>query len=457
MNPGTTSAEVDLQGIRDIDGKHVWHPMMNHAALEANPLSVITRADGCTITDGEGNEYMDAMAALWCVNIGYGRKEVAEAAYQQLLELPYYPLTQINPPAAKLAARLAETLPGDLSRIWFVNSGSEAVDTAIKIARAWGKHNGGRFKIIARYQGYHGGNIGGASLTGQTRRRVQFEPLMPGVIHVQAPYFYRSGAASEEELAARCAEELESVIRYQGPETVAAFIAEPVIGGGGVIPPPADYLKRMREVCSRYGVLMIADEVITGFGRTGEFFASDLYGIEPDVMTLAKGLSSAYLPIGATAVTEEIFQTLNAEGDSGFMQINTYGGHPASCAAALKNLEIMLEEDLAGNARRVGKTLGGALGRLRDIPCVGDVRGVGLIWGVELVEENGDPLPTEATGRVLSYIKEEGVIAGKNAGWADGPSNTLTLAPPLILTDEQAGKIASAFEAALRKFHSKGG
>ncbi len=456
MNPGTVSADVDVKAIRNIDGKHVWHPMLNHGTLEANPLSVITRADGCTITDGEGNDYLDAMAALWCVNIGYGRKEVADAVYQQMLELPYYPLTQINPPAAKLAAKLAEILPGDLNRVWFVSSGSEAVDTAIKIVRAWGKQNGGRFKIIARYQGYHGGSIGGTSLTGQTKRREQFEPLMSGVIHVQAPYLFRSSASSEEELAARCAEELENVIRYQGPETVAAFIAEPVIGGGGVILPPADYLKRMREVCSRYGVLMIADEVLTGFGRTGELFASDLYGVEPDVMTLAKGLSSAYLPIGATAVTDDVFDALNAEGEMGFMQINTYGGHPASCAAALKNLEIMLDEDLAGNARRVGKTLGEALGRLRDIPCVGEVRGVGLIWGVELVEENGDPLSTEATGRVLSYIKEEGVIAGKNAGWADGPSNTLTIAPPLILTDEQAGKIASAFDTALRKFHAEG-
>jgi adenosylmethionine-8-amino-7-oxononanoate aminotransferase len=456
MNPGISSAEVDVQEIRDLDGKHVWHPLMNHSGLAENPLGVMVRADGCTITDGEGKEYLDAMAALWCVNIGYGRKEVADAAYQQLLELPYYPLSQINPPAAKLAAKLAEILPGDLSRIWFVNSGSEAVDTAIKVARAWGKLQGGRFKIIARYQGYHGGNIGGSSLTGQTKRRAQFEPLMSGVIHVQAPYFYRSSAQSEEELAERCAEELEAVIRYQDPQTVAAFIAEPVIGGGGVIPPPADYFKRMREVCERYGVLMIADEVITGFGRTGALFASDLYEIKPDVMTMAKGLSSAYLPIGATAVTEEVFQKLNSEGDLGFMQINTYGGHPACCAAALKNIEIMLDEDLTGNAQKVGQTLGEALGRLRDIPCVGDVRGVGLVWGVELVQENGDPLSTEATGRVLSYVKDEGVLVGKNAGWADGPSNTITISPPLILTEAQAGKITSSLDSALRKFHSEG-
>jgi adenosylmethionine-8-amino-7-oxononanoate aminotransferase len=450
------AAELDLGEIRELDRAHVWHPFLNHGTLEENPLGVILKAEGCSVWDGEGREYLDAMAALWCVNIGYGRKEVAEAAYRQLLELPYFPLSQINVPAARLAAKLAEILPAPLERIWFSNSGSEAVDTAIKIARAWGKLKGGRYKIIARYQGYHGGTMGGASLTGQTRRRAPFEPLLPGVIHVQAPYFYRSGLASEFEMAERCEAELDAVIRYQDPDTVAAFIAEPVIGGGGVIPPPADYLKRMREVCDRHGVLMIADEVITGFGRTGELFASDLYGIRPDIMTMAKGLSSAYLPIGATAASQEIFEVINAEGEPGFQQINTYGGHPVSCAAALKNIEILLEEELAGNAREVGKGLGEALEKLRDIPCVGDVRGVGLLWGVELIEENGDPLSTEATARIVSYVKEEGVLIGKNAGVADGSSNTITLAPPLILTEEQAGKIASAVEAGLRKHLAEG-
>ncbi|MFP6870868.1 MAG: aminotransferase [Nitrospinota bacterium] len=455
MNP-ESAAEVDLQQIRDLDKAHVWHPFLNHSGLDENPLDMIVRGEGCTVTDGEGKEFLDAMAGLWCVNIGYGRKEVAEAVYRQLLELPYYPLSKITLPAARLASKLADILPGNIERIWFVNSGSEAVDTAIKIARSWGRRNGGRYKIIARYQGYHGGNIGGASLTGQTARRVPFEPLMPGVIHVQAPYFFRSGASSETELAERLAEELDAVIRYESPGTVAAFIAEPIIGGGGVILPPADYLKKMREVCTRHGVLLILDEVITGFGRTGELFASDLYGVKPDIMTMAKGLSSGYLPIGATAVTDDVFQVMNGEGDTGFMQINTYGGHPASCAAALKNLEIMLDEDMPQNARRVGEGLGTALKKLKDIPCVGDVRGVGLLWGIELVDEGGDPLPGEETAQVVSYVKNEGVLIGKSSGIAEGPSNTLTIAPPLILTEEQAARVATAIEVGLTKFQAGG-
>ena len=454
MNPAIAEAE----SLRTMDREHVWHPLMNHSGMEENPLDVVVKARGSTIQDASGKEYIDAMAGLWCVNIGYGRDEVARAAYEQMLELAYYPLTQVNPPAAKLADRLASLLPEGVERVWFVNSGSEAVDTAIKLARAYGRLNGGRrYKIIARHQGYHGATIGGASLTGQTLRRAMFEPLLPGVIHVSAPYFYRSNADTEEELASRCADELDEVIRYEDPETVAAFIAEPVIGGGGVIPPPADYLKRMREVCRKHGVLFIADEVITGFGRTGQLFASDLYEIEPDIMTMAKGLSSAYLPIGATATTNEIFEALNSEGDSGFLQINTYGGHPVACAASLKNLEIMMDEELPARGAKVGAYLGGLLGKLSDIPCVGDVRGVGLIWGVELIEEDGAPLSTAATAKVLAYAKEGGVIFGKNAGIAAGPSNTVTISPPLVLTEEEAERAASVLDTALRRVQAESG
>ncbi len=454
MNPAIAEAE----SLRTMDKEHVWHPLMNHSGMEENPLDVVVKARGSTIQDASGKEYIDAMAGLWCVNIGYGRDEVAKAAYEQMLELAYYPLTQVNPPAARLGQRLASLLPEGVERVWFVNSGSEAVDTAIKIARAYGRLNGGRrYKVIARHQGYHGATIGGASLTGQTLRRAMFEPLLPGVIHVSAPYFYRSNADTEEELARRCADELDEVIRYEDPETVAAFIAEPVIGGGGVIPPPADYLKRMREVCRNHGVLFIADEVITGFGRTGQLFASDLYEIEPDIMTMAKGLSSAYLPIGATATTNEIFEALNAEGDTGFLQINTYGGHPVACAASLKNLEIMMDEELPARGAKVGAYLGGLLGKLSDIPCVGDVRGVGLIWGVELIEESGAPLSTAATAKVLAYAKEQGVIFGKNAGIAAGPSNTVTISPPLVLTEEEAERAASALDTALRRVQAESG
>ena len=441
---------LNSQEIIDKDLAHVWHPMMNHSNFKKDPLKIMTQASGCTIIDSEGKEYLDAMAGLWCVNIGYGRKEIADAVYEQMSELSYYPLSQINPQSAKLAAKISDITPKNLQHVWFVNSGSEAVDTAIKISRAWGKRNGGRFKIIARYQGYHGATLGGVSLTGQTLRRLDFEPLLPGVVHVHAPYFYRSSAKDEEELTDRCIEELDSVIRYQGPETVAAFIAEPIIGGGGVILPPRNYLKRIREVCDRYGVLMICDEVITGFGRTGELFASDFFEVQPDIMTMAKGLSSGYLPIGATVVTDRIFSDLNTEGDTGFLQINTYGGHPVSCAAAIKNLEILIDEKMVENSRDVGKYLGNVLAKLNDFPCVGEVRGVGLLWGVELIEEDGSPLSTSATSKILSFAKEKGVILGKNAGIACGPSNTITISPPLILSEGEADLIGSVLGDALR-------
>lgn len=449
------AAPMDVKEIRELDKAHVWHPFLNVRSLDASPIDVLASAEGCTVTDAGGKTYIDAMAGLWCVNIGYGRKEVADAAYQQLLRLPYAPLSLIHEPAARLAGKLASMLPDGLEHIWFVNSGSEANDTIIKMVRNWGTKNGGRYKIIARYQGYHGGTIGATSLTGQTHRREDFGPLLPGIIHVQAPYFFRSSAKSEEELAERCAEELDAVIRYQRPDTVAAFIAEPVIGGGGVIPPPADYLQRMREVCDRHGVLMVFDEVITGFGRTGQLFAAQTYGVTPDIMAMAKGLSSAYLPIGAVAVNDKVFDALNPEDGSFFAQINTYGGHPACCAAALKNLEILTGEDLPANARKIGAYLGGKLKKLSDIPCVGDVRGVGLIWGVELVEENGDPIATADTGKILKYAHDEGVLFAKNAGIADGPANTVTISPPLILKEEEADKIAAALEKALRRYQSE--
>ena len=442
---------LNSQEILEDDRAHVWHPMMNHYNLNKDPLKIMTHASGCRIVDSEGKEYLDAMAGLWCVNIGYGRKEIAEAAYEQMVQLSYYPLSQVNPQSVKLAAKISEITPESLQHVWFVNSGSEAVDTAIKISRAWGKRNGGRFKIIARYQGYHGATFGGVSLTGQTQRRLDFEPLLPGVVHVQAPYFFRSSAKDEDELTNRCIEELDSVIRYQGPETIAAFIAEPIIGGGGVILPSKNYLKRVREVCDTYGVLMICDEVITGFGRTGQLFASDLFEVQPDIMTMAKGLSSGYLPIGATAVSDRVFSDLNSEGDTGFLQINTYGGHPVSCAAAIKNLEILINEKMVENSRDVGKYLGDILKRLNDYPCVGEVRGVGLLWGVELVEEDGTPLSTNATSKILAFAKQRGVILGKNAGIANGPSNTITISPPLILSKDEADLIGSVLSDALRE------
>ncbi|MFQ5894364.1 MAG: aspartate aminotransferase family protein [Nitrospinota bacterium] len=450
---------LSVQELRALDRAHVWHPLLQHRDLERRPLSVMVRAEGCSVWDAEGREYLDAMAGLWCVNIGYGRKEVADAAYAQMLKLPYYPLSQIHEPAVRLAAKLAELLPEGLDRFFFVNSGSEAVETALKMARAWGWQNGGRYKVIARYRAYHGLTLGATSATGQTLRRQAFEPLVPGFSHARPPYCYRCpwGHTASPRCCLQGVSEVEDIIRYQGPETVAAVIAEPIIGGGGVIPSPDGYLEGLREVCDRYGCLLILDEVITGFGRTGKLFACEHWGVVPDIMVLAKGIGSAYLPLAATAARESVFEVFCREGAPHFAQVSTYGGHPAACAAGLANLEILVGEGLVENAREVGEHLGRGLGQLRDFPLVGDVRGRGLIWGVELVEEDGAPLAAEETTRVVGLVRDRGVIVGKNSDTVAGVQNVLTVAPPLILNRQQADRIVDALAGALRAHQSARG
>ena len=273
--------------------------MMQHAGLAPGDLMVVVSGDGCEVTDADGKTYLDAYAGIWNVNVGYGRQEIIDAVNVQMQELAFYPQTQISVPAARLAARLAELLPGDLNHLFFVNSGSEANETAIKVARQYGRltHPGeNRYKIICRYQGYHGFTMGAMSAMGQTLRRSQYEPLAPGFVHVEPP----SGSAHGPD-------EIAQVIEREGPDTVAAILAEPIIGGGGVLVPPDEYLPGLRELCDQYGLLLMLDEVITGFGRTGKLFACEHWGVVPDVMQIAKGLSSGYLPIGACAVSDKVF------------------------------------------------------------------------------------------------------------------------------------------------------
>ena len=273
-----TISQTDLspEDYRRIDRAHVWHPIFQHQALENTDLTVIKEAHGTTIIDSEGNQYLDALSGLWNVNVGYGRKQIADAVYEQMQQLSYYPLSQINVPATLLADKLAELLPGDLKHVYFSNSGSEANETSIKIARQYGrqKYPGqNRHKIIARYRGYHGFTYGAMSATGQTQRRKVFEPLVPGFLHAQPPYCYRCPLGKyHPECGVACANEIEQIVQWEGVDTVIAVIAEPIIGGGGVIVPPDDYLPKLREICDRYGLLLILDEVITGFGRTGAPF-----------------------------------------------------------------------------------------------------------------------------------------------------------------------------------------
>lgn len=432
---------------RQVDKAHVWHPLFQHQRLEETTLAVFESAHGTTVVDAEGREYLDAYAALWNVNVGYGRQAIADAVYEQIQKLPYYPHSQINVPATLLAEQLADCLPGDLNHVYFCNSGSEANETAIKIARQYGRQTypgQNRYKIISRYRGYHGFTYGAMSATGQARRRKAFEPLVPGFPHAHPPYCYRCPLGLEpSSCGIACADEIERIIQGEGPETVIAIIAEPIIGGGGVIDPPDEYLPKLRQICDDYGLLLILDEVITGFGRTGKMFACEHWDVQPDLITLAKGLTSGYLPLGACVASTQVFNTFLGDADENreFAQVCTYGGHPVACAAGIENLKILQEERLSENAEKVGTHLLSKLETLNTLPIVGDVRGKGLMLAVEFIEPDGTHLATAKTNLIIAQLREKGIIVGKIGHAVEEPENIIYIAPPLILTEAEADRI----------------
>ncbi|MBM3239438.1 aminotransferase class III-fold pyridoxal phosphate-dependent enzyme [Candidatus Poribacteria bacterium] len=468
-----------------LDKKYSWHPLFQHSLLETQELMLITEAHGTTVVDSEGNEYLDAFSGLWNVNIGYSRHEVAQAVYEQMKQLSYYPQTQVTIPPVLLAEQLISLLKSspssksenDLNRVVFVNSGSEANETALKMVRQYGlqKYQGqNRYKVISLYRGYHGFTYGAISASGQTPRRRKFEPLLPGFCHVHPPYCYRCAySLSYPECDIACANVIERTIQAEGTDTVIAVMVEPIIGGGGVIVPPDEYLPKLRDICDRYEILLILDEVITGFGRTGTLFAHQrcslrsptpsaygslrsptpsAYGnVQPDIITLAKGISSGYLPLGACVAKEHIFEAFTGKPEDRleFAQVSTYGGHPVCCAAGLANLKIMLEEKMCENAEQVGNYLMSQLKELIRLPIVGDIRGKGLIIAIELVEGDKVPLSTAKTKRVQQLMKEHGILVGRVSYAADGDENILYLAPPLILTKAEADKIVAALNDSL--------
>jgi taurine-pyruvate aminotransferase len=433
----------------------LWRPFTQHALRQ--PPMVLAEGRGCTVVDAEGNEYLDAMAGLWCVNVGYGQERLVEAAARQMRQLPYTSLSRPAPAALELAERLAGLLPGDVNHVQFLNSGSEAVEAALKIARQCQRQRfprENRHKIIARYRGYHGWTMGALGATGQYVRKTHFEPLMAGFIHVRPPDTFRLFAGlSPSEAARQLARELEDVIEFEGPETVTAFIGEPIIGGGGIIVPPDEYWPAIRQICDKYNVLLIQDEVITGFGRTGQWFGCQNWGIVPDIMTLAKGISSGYLPLAATAATDKVFDAFKGDPADNvqFNQVSTYGGHPVACAVGLENLAIIAEQGLVANAARVGERLQAGLRELRSQhPIVGDVRGKGLLCGVELaVPGTTDPLPAEQVNQVIAEAQKRGVLVGKNTSTVKRLECVITLAPPLVATDADIERIVDVLDAAL--------
>ncbi|WP_019241611.1 MULTISPECIES: aspartate aminotransferase family protein [Bacillus] len=435
------------------DDQYVWHSMKPY-----NPKVTIVaeKAEGAWITDIEGNRYLDAMAGLWCVNVGYGRTELADAAYEQLKEMAYFPLSQSHIPAIKLAEKLNKLL-NDEYVIFFSNSGSEANEAAIKIARQYHQQNGqhNRYKIISRYRAYHGSTIGTLAATGQAQRKYKYEPLAPGFVHIAPPDSYRDENNGHDPEDLQSVKEIDKVMTWELSETVAAMIMEPIITGGGVLIPPEGYMKAAKKVCEKHGALLIVDEVICGFGRTGKAFGFMHEDVKPDIITMAKGITSAYLPLSATAVKKEIYEAFKGtEEYDYFRHVNTFGGNPAACALALKNLKIMEEEQLFERSKQLGKAVVRDLANLLyDHPFVGDVRGRGLLIGIELVgdKRTKTPLDVVLVNEVIAICKQKGVIIGKNGATVAGYNNVLTLSPPLSITQDELDFLVSTLSSALDK------
>jgi len=442
--------------LKDMDRSRLWHAMSPYRGGTAEPM-IAAEAKGAWITDAEGKRYLDGMSGLWCVNVGYGREELAKAAYDQLVKMSYYPLSQSHEPAILLAEQLSDWLGGDYV-VFFSNSGSEANETAFKIARQYHEQTGthGKTKFVSRYRAYHGNTMGALAATGQAQRKYKYEPLAAGFVHVRPPDAYRRpDGMTAEQFYRLCAREIEETILWEGKETVAGVIMEPAITGGGVIVPDTFYMEEVERICRRHNVLLIIDEVICGFGRSGMNFGHHNYGIEPDIVTMAKGLTSGYLPLSATAVKRSVYEAFQSEESyAHFRHINTFGGNPASCALALANLRIMKDERLVERSKRLGERLGAGLAELAGHPLVGDVRRFGFLAGVELVADRHSkrPLDVSAVNRIIADCKEKGLLIGKNGETVAGFNNVLTICPPLSSTDDDLAFLLRTLADALEPY-----
>ena len=421
--------------LQALDAAHHMHPFTANDKLAQKGARIITQAKGVWLTDSEGERIIDGMAGLWCVNVGYAREEIAEAAARQIRELPYYNtfFQTSHVPAIALAARIAELAPGDLNHVFFASSGSEANDTNIRLVRHyWAlKEQPQRQVIIGRKNGYHGSTMGGASLGGMTSMHEQGMLPIPGIVHIDQPYWYLEGGdMTPEEFGLARARALEDKILEIGPEKVAAFIAEPVQGAGGVIIPPATYWPEIQRIIDKYGILLIADEVITGFGRTGNWFGSETYGIKPHIMTIAKGLSSGYAPIGGSVVCDEVAAVIASDE---FNHGYTYSGHPVAAAIALENLRIMQEEHVVEHVRDVAHPyLAERWHALAEHPLVGETALVGLMGSLALTPVKGERVRFAAEAGTAGFVTRERCFA--NNVIIRHVYDRMIIAPPLVIT-----------------------
>ncbi len=448
----SASRELPTEMLQELDAAHHMHPFTDGKALKDERARVVATANGVTITDTEGREYLDGMAGLWCVNIGYGRAELADAAARQMRQLAYYNtfFHTTHPPAVALSSKLAELTPDGLSHSFFASSGSEANDTNLRIVRRYWEVMGKPEKnvVISRRNAYHGSTMGSASLGGMADMHRQGGLPIPDISHIGQPDWYKEGEGTDqEEFGLQRARELESEIQRLGEDRVAAFIGEPVLGAGGVIIPPSTYWPEIQRICDEHEILLIADEVICGFGRTGNWFGSDTFGIRPDIMTVAKGLSSGYLPIGASIVSSDIANALNESGE--FFHGYTYSGHPVACAVALENIRIMQDEDIVTHAGEVaGPHLAERWATLGDHPLVGEARSCGLMAALELTpnkDRQGAKFDGEAgqVGRICRGQSFENGLIMRCVG------DTMVISPPLIITTDEIDLLVEKARRAL--------
>ncbi|HWN96621.1 MAG TPA: aminotransferase [Methylomirabilota bacterium] len=443
--------EDALRQLQDADSSFHLHPFTNHLEMHGQGTQVIESAEGCYLTDATGRRLLDGLAGLWCVNVGYGRREIIDAVYRQMSRLPYYCsfFNTTNEPAIRLAERLARMAPPRLQHTLFSNSGSEANETALKIIRAWQKLRGkpAKTKILSRTFSYHGVTLAATSMTGLPGCYAPFDLPLPGFIHVPGPHPYGANSPLDPVAYGKwCIEETARIIDREGAGTIAAMFVEPVQGAGGVIVPPDGYLSALRRLCRDNDILFVADEVITGFGRLGAWFASHLWELDPDVMTLAKGITSGYLPLGATMVSDEIAGAIIKSGY--FAHGFTYSSHPTTAAAALANLDVLENDSLIPRVRdEVGPYFQQKLREFANHPAVGEVRGYGLIGALELLPREGkaglnpaDPIGAKAA----RMAREEGVIVR-------GIRDLIAMSPPFIVTKDEIDLLFAAVRRTLER------
>jgi len=451
-----TYQNYSLQRLQQIDAAHHLHPFTDHKELRGAGSRMIVRADGPFIYDSEGNEILDAMAGLWCVNIGYGRAELAEAAYEQMKELPYYNsfFRCTTPTPTLLAARIAGLAPTNINQVFFGSSGSEANDTALRIVRHFWALEGRpeKNRIISRKNAYHGSTIAATSLGGMENMHGQLGGAVPNIVHAMMPYSFELAlpGESDHDFGLRAAKSVEEAIIEAGADKVAAFIGEPIMGAGGVKIPPASYWPEIQRICRKYDVLLMLDEVITAYGRTGNWFAAETFGIEPDTITTAKALTSGYLPLSALLVGDRIARTLVDKGGE-FYHGYTYSGHPVACAVGLKNLEIIEKEGLVERVRDdTGPYFNQMLReRIAGHGLVGEVRSVGLMGAIEIVKDRETRQRFEPDGSAAVVVRDHAIAQGL---MMRATGDTMILSPPIMWTrrtiDMAGDRIARALDLA---------